>query len=77
MCVGNYTHIFLSENELTTMTPNNDSLSVANQQIHEQRNKIIELESRVAMLETCVAEEQEQKYTAWKKLASVKELSNL
>ena len=55
MCVGNYTHIFLSENELTTMTPNNDSLSVANQQIHEQRNKIIELESRVAMLETCVA----------------------
>ena len=65
------------ENELTTMRPNTDSLSVANQQIHEQRSKIIELECRVAMLETCVAEEQEQKYTAWKKLASVKELSKL
>lgn len=62
---------------MTTITPSIDSLSVANQQIHEQRNKIIELESKVAMLETCVAEEQEQKYTAWKKLASVKELSNL
>ncbi len=77
MCIGDYTHIFLSENELTTIMPSIDSLSVANQQIHEQRNKIIELESRVAMLETCVAEEQKQKYTAWKKLASVKELSKL
>jgi len=53
------------------------SLSSANQKIHTQREKIISLELQVAMLEKAVAEEQEAKYVAWKKLADVKQLSNI
>jgi hypothetical protein len=53
------------------------SLSSVNQTIHNQRDQIKSLESTVALLEKMVAEEQEAKYTAWKKLADVKQLNKL
>tara|TARA_B110000037_G_C16798204_1_gene374362 strand:+ start:200 stop:394 length:195 start_codon:yes stop_codon:yes gene_type:complete len=53
------------------------SLSSVNQTIHKQRDQIKSLESTVALLEKMVAEEQEAKYTAWKKLADVKQLNKL
>ena len=48
-----------------------DSLSRANQLIHQQRNKIAELESVIQLLEYQVAEETRMRYTAWSKLAKV------
>lgn len=52
-----------------------DSLSAANQQIHELRSKIQGLESQVEMQKKIIAEETEMRYKAWKQLADAKKES--
>lgn len=48
-----------------------DSLSEANQIIHNQRLKISQLEAEIVLLKQQVAEETKMKYVAWKKLAEI------
>lgn len=82
MCVGNYTHIFnIFNNPEHTLynktTDTYDSLSSANQQIHNQRKRIHDLEAQVALLERTVAEEVEMRYKAWQRQAEIsKQLSS-
>jgi len=77
MCVGDYTHIFFySEKKLYTNNAE-DSLSNANQIIHEQLTEINGLKSTVQMLEKTVREEQEAKYKAWKRLAELTQLGSI
>ena len=58
-------------------TDSYDSLSSANQKIHELRSKILELESQIAMQQKMISEETAMRYKAWKQLADFqKEASN-
>ncbi len=54
-----------------------DSLSSANQKIHELRDKIRELESQIAIQQRMLSEETAMRYKAWQQLADFqKESSN-
>ena len=71
-----HTYFFYSENKLYTNNAE-ESLSNANQTIHDQRTEINGLKSTVEMLEKTVREEQEAKYKAWKRLAELTQLSSI
>lgn len=73
MCRRLHTYFFYPEKPLDT----NDSLSSANQIIHDQSQTIKNQAGTISLLERMVREECEAKYRAWKKLAEVNELNSL
>lgn len=76
MCRRLHTYFFYSEKKLYNNNTD-ESLSNANQTIHDQRTEIIGLKSTVEMLEKTVREEQEAKYKAWKRLAELTQLNSI
>lgn len=79
MCVGKlHTYFLYWRTHLYNETTDSyDSLSSANQRIHELRDQIRDLESQIAMQHKMIAEETAMRYKAWKQLADFqKEASN-
>ena len=75
MCRQLHTYSKRRTNLYNKKTDTIDSISAANQQIHELRSKIQGLESQVEMQKKIIAEEPAMRYKAWQQLADARKES--